>query len=232
MTSELYDSLDGQVVLLAGADGSVGAAVADELVGRGATLYVGSADGTAFAESIPLALDLTDSESIGAAVGRVVDEQGGLDVLVVLPSAADERDWNLLEASIDTVDAGIARNFRGPLLLVRAALPYLLERDGGRVVTVSAADTVTEQPQHAHPVDAAVHVSTAAFDAFTSYLDAAFAPRLIANTATPGRARADGGHGGQRDPTETSAETVGTLARLRPGSDGGHVWSDCQAAKN
>lgn len=227
MISELYDSLDGQVVLLAGADGGVGAAVADELLGRGATLYVGSADGTVFSGGIPLALDLTDSESIGAAVGRVVGDRGRLDVLVLLPAVSDRRDWSLLEASIDTVDAGIARTFRGPLLLVRAALPYLLEHDGGRVVTVSADDTTS-----AHPADAAVQVSTAAFDAFASYLDATFAPRLIANNATPGRARADGGHCGRGDPTESSAETVGTLARLRPGSDGGLDWSDCRAVGN
>lgn len=221
MTPELYDSLDGQVVLLAGADGGAGGAIAGELAGRGATLYAGSVDGSAPPGAIPLSLDVTDSESVGAAVGRVVAEQGGLDALVILPAVDDARDWNLLEVSIDAVDDTIARNLRGPLLLVRAALPYLLERDGGRIVTVHP-----DVPRSPSPLGPAVGVSAAALDAFTDYLDAAFAPRLIANSAVPGQARTDGG---RSDPTETSVRTVEWLVRFRPGSTGGRAWCDRRA---
>ena len=221
MTPELYDSLDGQVVLLAGVDGGVGEAIAGELAEHGATLYAGSVDGTTPPGSIPLTLDVTDPESVGAAVGRVVAEQGGLDALVILPAVTDARDWNLLEVSIDAVDDTIARNLRGPLLLVRAALPYLLEHDGGRVVTVRPG-----VPGGPSPMGPAASVSAAALDAFTVYLDAAFAPRLVANSAAPGQARTDGG---RSDPTEASAGTVQWLVRFRPGSGGGRVWRDRRA---
>ncbi|MFC4112181.1 SDR family NAD(P)-dependent oxidoreductase [Nonomuraea zeae] len=139
----MSNTLNGKVVLVTGASSGIGEATALALSAEGARVAVGGrrADRLealvrkAPGEMLAVELDVTDQESVRAAVARTVEHFGALDILVnnagvmlAGPIAgADTTEWTRM---IDT-------NLLGSMYLVHAALPHLLERKGA-VVQVSS----------------------------------------------------------------------------------------------
>jgi len=134
--------LNGKVALVTGASSGLGAAVAREFAGQGASVFGIARDTERMAgvfASVPggvyAPVDITSPAACRDAVGRCVERFGRLDVLVNAagfhqmrhtPSVADE-DW----------DYDLAVNLNGPFYLCRAALPHLLEV-GGNIVNVAS----------------------------------------------------------------------------------------------
>jgi all-trans-retinol dehydrogenase (NAD+) len=83
------------------------------------------------------ACDLSDLASINHATEKVIEDHGGIDVLI--NNAGIVTGKPLLEAT----DADIVRtmdvNTLAPIRLVRAFLPSMLENDSGHVVNISSA---------------------------------------------------------------------------------------------
>lgn len=139
----MSSTLDGKVVLVTGASSGIGEATALALSAEGAAVAAGArrADrlaalaGKAPGEVLALDLDVTDEQSVRAAVAATVDRFGGLDVLVNNAgvmlngpvAAADTADWRRM----------VETNLLGSMYAVHAALPHLLERRGA-VVQVSS----------------------------------------------------------------------------------------------
>ena len=139
----MSNTLKGKIVLVTGASSGIGEATALALSAEGARVVVGArrADRLealvrrAPGEMLALELDVTDQESVRAAVAETVERFGALVVLVnnagvmlAGPIAgADTTEWTRM---IDT-------NLLGSMYTVHAALPYLLERRGA-VVQVSS----------------------------------------------------------------------------------------------
>ncbi|KAB8194694.1 SDR family NAD(P)-dependent oxidoreductase [Nonomuraea phyllanthi] len=139
----MSNTLDGKVVLITGASSGIGEATALALSAEGARVAAGARRserlealaGKAPGEMLALDLDVTDQESVRAAVGRTVERFGGLDILVnnagvMLPgpiAGADVSEWTRM----------VETNLLGSMYTVHAALPYLLERKGA-VVQVSS----------------------------------------------------------------------------------------------
>ncbi|GAA4582936.1 SDR family NAD(P)-dependent oxidoreductase [Planotetraspora phitsanulokensis] len=129
-------TLDGKVVLVTGASSGIGEATALALSAKGARVAVGarradrleSLSRKAAGEVLALELDVTDQESVRAAVAETVERFGGLDILVnnagVMLSGpivgADTTEWTRM----------VETNLLGSMYMVHAALPYLLERKG------------------------------------------------------------------------------------------------------
>lgn len=223
----LYDSLDGQVGLVTGATRGIGAAIAAQLTDLGATVYAGARDpdDVPADDQRPVRLDVTNEAGIEAAIDRVDDEAGRLDVLVnnagVFP-----RSGPLHETSTDAFDRTLAVNLRGPALLAKHALPALVDGAGGRIVTLSSGlgrYTGGEMGGDYPPY----RISKAALGGLTAYLDAEYGTEgLLANAVTPGWVRTEmGGDEAPRTPSK-GAETPVWLARFRPGSPAGHLWKD------
>lgn len=136
-------TLDGKVVLITGASSGIGEATALALSAEGARVAVGARRvdrletlaGKAPGEMLPLELDVTDQDSVRAAVAKTVEHFGALDILVnnagVMLAGpiggADTTEWTRM----------VETNLLGSMYTVHAALPYLLERRGA-VVQVSS----------------------------------------------------------------------------------------------
>ena len=224
MEPTLYDALDGQVALVTGANRGIGRRVAANLADLGATVYGGTRDPDAAVAGEAVELDVTSEDAIRAAVDRVADERGRLDVLVnnagVGAFAAD------IEAmTSEQFDRTMAVNVRGPALLAKYAMPHLLAGEGGRVVTLSSGMGALGEAQSGG--SPAYRVSKTAVNGLTAYLHGEYGDRgLLANAVCPGWVRTDMGGEGASRPVEAGAETPTWLCRFRPGSPAGRFWRD------
>ncbi|WP_276273262.1 SDR family NAD(P)-dependent oxidoreductase [Haloarcula litorea] len=223
----VHDSLDGQVALVTGATRGIGARIAAALADRGATVYAGARDTddvTAPAQR-PVELDVTEEAEIAAAVDRIDDEAGRLDVLVN-NAGVFHRSGPLHEMSTADLDHTLDVNLRGPVLVTRHALPLLLDTDGPRVVTMSSGLGRFTRGRMGGDYPA-YRLSKVGVGGLTAYLDAEYGGRgLLANAADPGWVRTDmGGSGAPRTPEE-GADTAVWLSRFRPGAPAGRLWKD------
>lgn len=129
----------GRVALVTGASAGIGEAAARALVGAGFTVYGTSrkaAAGGTRGGVVFLPLDVTDDESVAAAVREVLDRSGRIDVLVnnagVGVSGAAE------ESSIEQARALFETNLFGSIRMTRAVLPHMREQGSGRIINVSS----------------------------------------------------------------------------------------------
>lgn len=125
-------------MLLTGASGGIGAAVAATMVRRGARLVASGRDGDALADAqLPtgtrtIIADLTDE----AAVRRLAKEAGDLDVLINNAGVG----WYGTAADMpcDDIRRLVEVNMLAPLLLTRLVLPGMVERHRGHVVFIGS----------------------------------------------------------------------------------------------
>ena len=223
---ELYDSLDGQVALVTGANRGIGERVAANLADRGATVYAGvrSASHDVPDDQRRVLLDVTQEGDVEAAVDRIYAEAERLDVLVNNAGVGGS-DESLVGEPLRELDRTLAVNLRGPMLLCKHALPLLLQNEGSRVVNVSSRmGQFAGSHSRSSP---AYRVSKAGLNALTRYLDAEYGDQgLLANSASPGWVRTRmGGENASRS-VEEGADTPTWLARFAPGSPAGAFWHD------
>jgi uncharacterized protein len=132
--------LDGSTVLLTGASGGIGEAIAHALDERGAKLLISGRRGEQLeriaadlgGRPTVLAADLTEPADAAALAGRA----GAVDVLVAnaaLPASGPIDDF-----TPDEIDRALDVNLRAPIQLTRALLPGMVERGHGHVVLISS----------------------------------------------------------------------------------------------
>jgi short-subunit dehydrogenase len=130
--------LSGSTVLLTGATGGLGQAIAHALKERGAQLIL-TGRRTDVLEPLAaelgartLAVDL----SIAAEVDRLVREAGQVDVLVA--NAALPSSGRLDSFSMQEIDRALDVNLRAPIALAHALLPAMIERRSGHLLFMSS----------------------------------------------------------------------------------------------
>lgn len=126
-----------RAVLVAGASGGLGSAIATQLAERGDRLTLVARD-QARLDDLPvdgrrLALDLRLPDACDEAVAAAADATGGLDV--VINAVGVVAFGPVDELSIDTMEELFLTNTFVPIMLARAALPHMNE--GGTIVNVS-----------------------------------------------------------------------------------------------
>ena len=226
MDVPLYDSLEGHVALVTGATRGIGKRIADGLVNHGATVYAGArdtADITA-ADREAIELDVTVESQRVAAIDRIGDEAGQLDVLVNNAGVMDSRE-SLDEMSEATIETTLSTNLHGPIHLTKHALDLLLPQPGPRVVNVSSGLGAITEPQSGNMP--AYRVSKTGLNGLTRYLDGEYSEQgLLANSVCPGYVQTDMTSGSAPRTPEKGAETPVWLARFKPDAPGGRFWRD------
>jgi short-subunit dehydrogenase len=144
--------LAGKRVLLTGATGGLGRAMAKALAARGATLLLSARKADALeilAAELPgeghrtLPADLAEE----GAAERLAAEAGDTDVLVAnagLPAAG----W-LTDFTPDQVVRALRVNLEAPMLMAQALFPTMIERGGGHLVFISSLSGKAASPRSA-----------------------------------------------------------------------------------
>jgi 2-hydroxycyclohexanecarboxyl-CoA dehydrogenase len=141
------DRFEGRVVVVTGGGGGIGSAVCTGFADEGAAVAVLDRDAETAAttaaaitdqggRAITVGCDITERASVDAAVERVIAELGPIDVLV------NNAGWDLFVPFLQTLPDDWSKlidiNLVGALHLHHAVLPGMVERAGGRVVTVAS----------------------------------------------------------------------------------------------
>ncbi|MFD8548267.1 SDR family NAD(P)-dependent oxidoreductase [Streptomyces sp. NPDC059649] len=194
---------EGRRVLITGAGSGIGQATVHRILAEGgrvvaadvdaagldATAARAAADGTADRLRTAV-LDIADEAAVRAGVAAAVTGLGGLDVLV--NAAGILRSAHTHETSLELFHTVIATNLTGTFLMIREALPALLE--GASPVVVNFSST---SASFAHPYMAAYAASKGGIQSMTHAIAAEYAkqglravcvaPGSIASGMTTGR---------------------------------------------
>jgi 3-oxoacyl-[acyl-carrier protein] reductase len=157
-----YD-FGGRVALVTGGASGIGAAAAERLRDGGARVAVfdlQQADG----DVLSIEGDVTRSADIDAAVGRVVDELGSLDVVVNAAGIAG-KSLRTNEVTDEEWERVFAVNAHGTFYFCRAAARVMVERGYGRIVNLASI-----AGKEGNPMAAAYSGSKAAVIGFTKSL--------------------------------------------------------------
>ena len=139
------DRFEGKVALVTGGGRGIGKATLARFASEGAK--VAAAD-LAFDDDVPglqIKTDVTARDQVEAAVGRTVEELGGLDILVT--SAGIIRDNLVHKLSDDDWEAVIATHLRGTFLATQAAQAHMIKHGGGKMVLISSVSALGNRGQ-------------------------------------------------------------------------------------
>jgi len=142
---DLTNDLTGRVAVVTGGASGIGAAVAAALAARGARVAVldvradaslAAADDLAGTEHLGVACDVTDQDSVDAAVARVLEATGRVDVLVNCAGivALAPAEYLGPDAWARTLDV----NLTGTHRVTQAVGRHMLAAGYGRVVTIAS----------------------------------------------------------------------------------------------
>lgn len=143
VTLEGTTSLACRGALVSGGARGIGAAIAAGLTAAGARVAICDLDETA-ARDAAAALegargtgcDVRSTAQVERCVSWAADEFGGLDIVV--NNAGVLGSWRIGETSDEDWERVIDVNLTGVFRMTRAALPLLLARGGGRIISVAS----------------------------------------------------------------------------------------------
>ena len=193
--------LDGKVALVTGAGVRIGRALALALAERGTHVVVhyNRSEGPARevetqiqslgAKTLALQADLRESSSIGPLIDHIVQQLGGLDILI--NSASIFERGTILDTTEENWDDHLAINLKAPFFLCQAYARQLKPEQRGHIINI--ADWRALRPGVAYM---AYTLSKAGLVAMTKSLALALAPNVQVNAIAPGAILAPPGDDG------------------------------------
>ncbi|MEI5672248.1 MULTISPECIES: SDR family NAD(P)-dependent oxidoreductase [unclassified Nocardioides] len=144
---------DGRVAVITGAARGIGFGTAQRFSEEGAAVAVVDLDESAAAEaaaSLPgtavgIGADVSDKASVDAAIARVVEELGGIHVLV--NNAGVTRDNLLFKMTEVDWDLVMGVHLKGAFLMTQAAQKHFVEQRYGKVVNTSSTSALGNRGQ-------------------------------------------------------------------------------------
>lgn len=142
------DSFQGRLALITGGSSGIGLALARRLASEGARVWILARRPEALENAVQslasvngskpgmLAADVTDWNSVQAAVQRVIKEAGVPDVLI--NSAGITHPGYVEEIPLEIYHQVMEVNYFGTVNMVRAVVPGMLDRGTGHIVNVGS----------------------------------------------------------------------------------------------
>jgi 2-deoxy-D-gluconate 3-dehydrogenase len=151
-------SIAGQVALITGATGGIGADLAAAFGKAGARVGVAGRRGDrldavvgvirdAGGEAVPIELDLTDRASIDAGVAELVRAFGRIDILVNNAGLGTNHD--AIDATEAEWDELFAVNVRGLFFACQSAARHMLAQGSGRIINMASQAGIVGIRRHA-----------------------------------------------------------------------------------
>ena len=182
--------LEGKTVLITGGARRLGRAIALAMSRAGAQVAITYLESGPAAnelisaiqsngrKSVAIHCDVRDEKSVVNASGKVVDQFGGLDILV--NNAAVFHSVAFDELTAEHWDNVFAINARGTFLMSKACAPAM-RANGGRIINMGSLGGEHPWSTHAHYC-----ASKAAVHMLTKVLAKALAPQVAVNCVAPG----------------------------------------------
>ena len=144
---KLTGRLEGKTALVTGGAQGLGAAIAARFAEEGAAVFIGDLKGETVIGTIDaieskrgrvfyITLDVTNEQSWIVALAAVIKETGKLDVLV--NNAGINIREPIEEMKVESLDAMLAVNVKGPFLGCKHAIPLLRKAGGGSIINMSS----------------------------------------------------------------------------------------------
>lgn len=134
----------GKVVLITGAAGNLGAALAEAFHAAGATLVLAERNleklqeiAGGWANTLLLPVDLLDEASVQQMAAAAVAQYGHIDVLANI-AGGFTMGAPLHETELKTWEFMLNLNARSVFLMCRAVIPHMLAQGAGKIVNVAA----------------------------------------------------------------------------------------------
>ena len=183
---------DHRVAVITGAARGIGFGIAQRFASEGASIAILDLDETAAQEAagrleladgasaIGVGCDVVDSAAAEAAVQRVVDELGGIHILV--NNAGVTRDNLLVRLSELEWDEVLSANLRGAFVATQAVIKGMMKRRAGRIINITSVVGLTGNKGQANYA-----ASKAGLIGFTKSVAKEYAGRgILANCIAPG----------------------------------------------
>ena len=236
-----------RTVLITGANKSIGFETAREMGQSGFKVWLGCRDAVRGKDAVSLLLsegidarlaiiDVTDQESIDAAVGQLKSEDGKLDVLVnnagipgIYPSAPEAQ-------SISDIMTVYNTNVFGVIRVTQAFLPLLKMGDAPRIIMVSSGlgslEWVSDRTHPYSQVAALVYTSskTALNGVTVAFANGLSEYGISVNAVDPGYTATDfNGHTGYRTVSEAARGIVWLAAEASQTLTAGFYFDEKRA---
>jgi 3-oxoacyl-[acyl-carrier protein] reductase len=182
----------GKIALVTGAGKNIGKAIALDLAREGASVIVNGRSDRSLVDSTVAEINQAGGQAIGALadvtkpedVARMVDAAvasfGGIDIVV--SNAGLRRQTPFLDMSFAEWREILSVALDGAFVLMKAAVPHMIPRGGGALVSLSGISTHVGTPNRCH-----VSASKAGLEGLMRALAIELAPHQItANCVSPG----------------------------------------------
>ncbi len=144
--------LHGKIAVVTGASKGIGLAITQALVSEGVTVVAGARSAgpdlpalAADGRVIFVEVDLAGPAGPVALVGRAA-QLGGIDILVNNAGAVTPRPGGFSSVTDDDWHQSITLTLMAAVRTTRAALPQLIRRGGGNIITISSVNAYLPDP--------------------------------------------------------------------------------------
>lgn len=148
MKNSAKKSLNGKTAVVTGGASGIGRLMSLDFARRGARVIAWDLNQSALdalvieaqafgAEIVPMAVDVSDRNSVYEAAARILSGDGSVDILV--NNAGIVSGKKLLETPDEKIEKTLQVNTLSHFWTAKAFLPAMLARDSGHIVTVSSA---------------------------------------------------------------------------------------------
>jgi NAD(P)-dependent dehydrogenase (short-subunit alcohol dehydrogenase family) len=209
--------------LITGSNKGLGRETARRLLAEGHDVWIAARDaerGQATADELRarfVQLDVTDEDSVRAAAERVLEQSGGLDVLINNAGITGPR-LDVPDVGGDDIRAVFETNLFGVVRVTRAFLPLLERSQNPVIVNVSSGlgsiTTVTDPERLESTIITLSYASSKSALNMITVQYAKALPQMRINAVDPGYTATDlNGHNGYKS-VEQGAEAIVAMARL------------------